>query len=354
MAPVRFGPATRGDMELLSLYLIAPPASKGSPANTPLGNQFNSKNVSGVMDTFYRTLKEAIFVPLEENDDPSMFLLTEDWMSKLGDSERVLLESVKRFILHTAIYCARGAPSDFAFPRKNEKGELEASRRDRVDCLREYVMDLVDLAKWLKDSCETPEGQPFPSLKDFIQKRISQRDTLAKQGKREKRRYFFRPNTLRSTHEYSRKACCVLLGLVDDYDQFFEYGLTNWDKRVLVFDNIAQLLWKGFGLKFKGNGEDDLKSMTGSIVDLEATFIDTGPFKFMKTRRVQEHLTLSKEREIRIYVSPSLGITAYMFQAHIIARSLSPTSRIIQLPGKYPAPGLSRITAYFLQITLTY
>jgi hypothetical protein len=184
-------------------------------------------------------------------------------------------------------------------------------------------MDVVVLAKWLKESCETPKNETLPSLKDFIQKRIIKLDTLARQGKRDKRRYFFRPNSLRSTHEYSRKACCVLLGLVDDYDQFLEYGLTKWDKRVLVFDNIEQLLWKGFGLKFKGNEEEELMGMTGSIVDLDANFIDTGPFRFVKTRRVQEHLTLSKEREIRIYGSPELGITAYMFQAHIIARSVA-------------------------------
>src|SRR5579859_4609363 len=187
MAPVRYGPATRGDMERLSYYLIAPRATRASPANAPLGEQFIGKNVSGVMDTFYRTLQEAIFVPLQDNDDPSMFLMTEDWMSKLADSERVLLESVKRFILHTAIYCARAAPSDFAFPRKTDKGELESSRLDRVDCLKDYVMDVVVLAKWLKESCETPENEQLPSLKDFIQKRISKLDTLYKEGKRDKR-----------------------------------------------------------------------------------------------------------------------------------------------------------------------
>lgn len=306
-------------MELLSLYLITPRSTNGSQANTPLGNHFMDKNVSGVMDTFYRTLQEAIFIPLHETDDPSMFLMTEDWMSKLGDSERLLLESVKRFILHTAIYCARAAPSNFAFPRTNEKGELEASRRDPADCLKDFVTDVIVLAKWLKDSCDTPEGVPFPSLKEFIERRISKLDTLAKEGKRQKRHYFFRPNTLRSTHEYCRKVCCVILGLVDDYDQFVEYGLTDWDKRVLVFDNIEQLLWKGFGLKYKIERQE-LKGMTGSIVDLDANFIATGPFTFVKTRRVQEHLTLSKEREIRIYSSPMLGITAYMFQAHGIAR----------------------------------
>jgi hypothetical protein len=330
MGPVRFGPATRGDMELLSLYLTTPRSTKGSQVNTPLGNQFITKNVSGVMDTFYRTLQEAIFIPLHDTDDPSMFLMTEDWMSKLGDSERLLLESLKRFILHTAIYCARGAPTNFAFPRTNEKGDLEASRRDRVDCLKDFVTDVIVLTKWLKDSCETPEGEPLPSLKEFIQKRISKLDSLAKEGKRDKRRYFFRPNALRSTHEYCRKACCVILGLVDDYDQFPEYGLTDWDKRVLVFDNIEQLIWKGFGLKFKTDRQE-LKGLTGSIVDLDASFIATGPFTFVKTRRVQEHLTLSKEREIRIYSSPVLGLTAYMFQAHSIGRySFSSTQRLYQ------------------------
>lgn len=335
MSPVRFGTATRGDIELLSLYLTTPRPTKGSQANTPLGNHFISKNVSGVMDTFYRTLQEAIFIPLHETDDPSMFLMTEDWMSKLGDSERLLLESVKRFILYVAIYCARGAPTNFAFPRTNEKGELEASRKDRVDCLEDFVIDVIDLAKWLKDSCETPEGEAFPSLKEFIQRRISELDTRAKEGKRHKRHYFFRPNSLRSTHEYCRKACCVILGLVDDYDQFVEYGLRDWDERVLVFDNIEQLLWKGFGLKYKIDRQD-LKGMTGSIVDLDANFIATGPFTFVKTRRVQEHLTLSKEREIRIYSSPVLGITAYMFQAHGIARyRFLPSPSVYIRVGRY-------------------
>ena len=60
--------------------------------------------------------------------------------------------------------------------------------------------------------------------------------------------------------------------------------------------------------------------MTGSIVDLDANFISTGPFQFIKTARPQEHLTLDRHGNIRIYISDALASTAYMFQAHLIAR----------------------------------
>ena len=113
----------------------------------------------------------------------------------------------------------------------------------------------------------------------------------------------------------------VLMGLTDDYDQYLQFGLTPWntEKGVLVFDNLEQLLWKGFGLKFKGQGYR-LEDMTGSIVDLDAHFIQSGPFGFIHTNRVQEHLTLDRELRVRIYTSRALASTAYMFQNHIIAR----------------------------------
>jgi hypothetical protein len=317
MTPVRYGPATRGDMELLAQYLITPPPSKSSTSvAAPLGRQFHDLNVAGVMDAFYRPLQEAIFVRLQ--DDESSFLDAQDWHGKLLESEKKLLDSVKRFILHTAIYCSRA--NDFAFPRYNDDKSLEASRLEKVDCLRDFVMDIIASARFLKDSGASEPGE-LPSLKDFLRERIIKLDALAKEGKREPRRYFFRPNSERTTHIYARRICCVILGLTDDYDQLPEFGLTHWKMQVFAFDNLEQLLWKGFGLKFKID-KRELEGLTGSIVDLDANFISTGPFKFVPTARPQEHLTLNREDEIRIYVSNALASTAYMFQNHIVAQYL--------------------------------
>ena len=94
MSPVRYGPATRGDMELLAQYLVTPPhTSRTTPVvAAPLGNQFYDLNVSGVMDAFYRPLQEAIFVPVQ--DDEFTFLDSQDWHGKLLESEKKLLDSV--------------------------------------------------------------------------------------------------------------------------------------------------------------------------------------------------------------------------------------------------------------------
>lgn len=326
MQPILAGPATRGDMELLGTYLITPPASRPTLVSTPLGSQFFDFNVSAVMDSFYRRLQEALLVPVQ--DDESFFLDAQDWQSKLGDAERVLLDSVKRFILHTAIYAARARPVDFAFDRETADGRLHESRFEKVDCLRDFVDDVVALAGYLKDSCKLGPDDELPSLKEFIRDRVMMLAEKARQGRRQPRRYFFKPNSERSTHEYARKACCVVLGLTDDYDQSPEFGLTDWSRRVLVFDNLKDLLWKGFGLSFKGLDKHELTMMTGSIVDLDANFITTGPFQFHTTTRVQEHLTLDRAGHIRIYTSKALASTAYMFQSHIIARYIPPISAV--------------------------
>ena len=227
-----------------------------------------------------------------------------------------MLESVKRFILHTAIFCARA--TEFAFRRYNEDGTLEASRLENVDCLRDFVLDVIAVAEFLKNSGASEPGN-LPSLKDFMRKRVIDLDTLAKEGQQHPRRYFFRRNSDRATHIYTRRICCVLFGLTDDYDQIPEFGLTDWKLKVLMFDNLEQLLWKGFGLKFKNQGEE-LDKMAGSLVDLEAHFITTGPFQFIHTTRPQEHLTLNRENHVRIYSSKALSSTAYLFQNHLIAR----------------------------------
>ena len=317
MSPVRYGPATRGDMEGLTSYLLSPPPSRTRAQPVPLGDQFHELKVGGVMDAFYRQLQEAIFISLQ--DDESLFLDAQDWHGKLLESEHKLLESVKRFILHTAIYCSRA--TNFAFPRyiDEENSILEPSRLEEVDCLQDFVDDVVELAGYLNKSCQT-QGIPLPSLKDFIKLRVDTLSREFREGKRRPRRYFFRPNSERTTHVYARKVCCVILGLTDDYDQRPEFGSKNWKNEVLVFDNLEQLLWKGFGLKFKSSIYQDLGRMTGSIVDLDANFIDTGPFNFTRTTRVQEHLTLDRNGNIRIYTSSALASTSYMFQNHIIAR----------------------------------
>jgi hypothetical protein len=307
MRPVRYGPATRGDMESLAQYLITPPSSNTSQSpSTPLGAQFQDLPVRAVMDAFYRQLQTAIFVPVEYDDVYS--LDARDWHGKLLESEKKLLDSVKRFILYTALYCSRA--TDFAFPRYNEKGDLDSSRAEKVDCLSDYVDDVVAIAQFLKDSCNAPPDN-LPSLKQFIA------DRIGKIG--DERCYFFKSDSERNTHVYARRICCVILGLTDDYDQFLMFGLTPWSNDVLVFDNLKQLLYKGFGLKFKQSSKA-LEGMTGSIVDLDAHFINSGPFGFIRTNRVQEHLTLDRERRIRIYTSQAIASTAFMFQNHIIAR----------------------------------
>jgi hypothetical protein len=313
---IRHGPnTTRGDMEDLALFLITPPGSRfPNVTRTPLGTQFYQPNVDAVMDTFYWQLQAVIFVPLQ--DDDSLFLDAYDWQSKLGDAEKNLLESVKRFILHTAIHSANARPSDIAFDRHTDQGD--ALRHEKVDCLEDYVKDVIALARWLKDSAAVTEG-PLPSLKDFVRTRIAKLDTLAQRGRRSLRKSYFAPNSERRTHLYARQTCCVILGLTDDYDQRPIFGLNKWNKDVLMFDNLETLLWKGFGLKLKGD-RTELKDMTGSLIDLDAHFISTGPFKFAATTRVQEHLTLDRKNEIRIYVSKSLDLTAFMFQSHVIAR----------------------------------
>jgi len=316
MDVVRFGPATRGDMEVLVEYVREAPSSvrTGAPS-LPLSDQFDDFKVSAVMDKFYEKLRDGICVALQ--DDDSFFLEAHDWQTKLGDAEGTILQSVKRFILHAAIHCASSRPTDFAFDKYTEDGKKQ--RQIKVDCLYDFVKDVVQLAKFLKDSAEA-KGH-LPSLKDFVRSRIARIDALERQGRRPGRRHWFAPNSERSTHAYARQACCVIMGLTDDYDQRPIFGLNNWNKDILVFDNLEQLLWKGFGLKFRGH-EAELATMSGSIVDLDANFIASGPFTFTATTRVQRHLTLDRQGRIRIYVSRGLELTAFMFQSHLIARSL--------------------------------
>lgn len=327
MRTVRFGPVTRGDMEDLAYYLITPLSGQRSRSPAlPLGKQFNDMAVSAVMDRFYGKLRDAICVALQ--DDDSFFLEAHDWQTKLGDAEGTIVQSIQRFILHAAIHCASSRPTDMAFDKNTEEGRKQ--REEKVDCLADFVEDVVQLAKFLKDSAETV-GE-LPSLKDFVRSRIARIDALQRGGKRPPRRHWFAPNSERSTHQYARKACCVILGLTDDYDQSPLFGLNAWDKNILIFDNLEQLLWKGFGFKYRDQKEE-LAKMTGSIVDLDVNFIYSGPFKFKKTTRVQEHLTLDGEGNIRIYVSKGLELTAFMFQSHVIAR-LHPSLGvlIVELP----------------------
>ena len=313
MTPVRVGPANRGDMELLVQYLKSPPPSRTGGQPAPLGNQFHELKVAGVMDFFYRELQEAIFISLQEDDK---YIDAQDWHGKLLESEKKLLESIKRFILHTAIYCARA--TEFAFPRLDANGNLEASRWEPVDSLADFVNDFVALAGFLSDSCDAPKDN-LPSLNSFVQERLRQLDADARTGKRHPRRYFFRTNNQRTTHIYARRVCCCIMGLTDDYDHIPEYGLNDWKTEVLVFDDIERLLGKGFGIRFKPQ-KSDLATLTGSIVDLDVNFIESGPFRLVKTTRVQEHLTLDRTGHVRIYTSRLLGSTAYMFQNHKIAK----------------------------------
>jgi hypothetical protein len=100
----------------------------------------------------------------------------------------------------------------------------------------------------------------------------------------------------------------------------FAFG-SSFDEKVFDFDTLGTLLWKGFGLKFKDPAaEKELEGMNGSMVDLDANFIASGPFRFIHTGRPQEHLTLNRSGQIRIYASKTLQSTAYMFQNHRIAR----------------------------------
>ena len=318
MMKVRYGPATRGDMETLADYLKSTPQSPrtGSPGY-PLDDQFDATKVPTVLDYNLRALmRDEIFIWFHDND--SFFLDPHDWQTKLGDAEGTLLESVTRFILHAAIYSADA--SAFAFGRDTEEGRQQ--RMTEVDCLKDFVMDIVHLARFLRESAEA-KGSDLPSLKDFVSSRIARLDNSAKLGKRRPRKAWFAPNSERSTHAYARKACCVIMGLTDDYDQRPIFGFNRWDKRILIFDNLGQLLWKGFGLKL-GNDTEELKKMTGTIPDLDANVIESGPFKFSPTTRIQEHLTLDRDGKVRIYVSKALEHTAFMFQCHRIATSLLP------------------------------
>jgi hypothetical protein len=325
MKPVRYGPANRGDMEILAQYLITPPALNAGHTTAvaaPLGQQFYDLNVAGVMDAFYKPLQEAIFI--SRHDEDSKFLDSQDWHGKLLESEKRLLDSVKRFILHTAIYCSRA--NDFALPRYNKDNSLEQSRLEKVDCLNDFVDDVVAIAGFLRESGSLEPGG-LPSLRDFMRDRIKMLDAHAKNKTGLPRKYFFSPNSERRTHIYARRICCVIFGLTDDYDQIPEFGLTEWTTKVLMFDNLEQMLWKGFGLKFKYD-DKELATMSGALVDVEANFIFTGPFQFIHTTRPQEHLTLNRERQIRIYSSQALASTAYMFQNHRIAR-YTPTSTFV-------------------------
>jgi hypothetical protein len=339
MIPVRYGPATRGDMELLAQYLTTPPRSQtrhvppksAQPLTQP--THFHDANVSGIMDAFYRPLQEAIFIPL--SDDDASFLDPQDWHHKLLESEKCLLDSVKRFILHTAIFCADA--NDFTFPRYDpeKKGELHRSRLVKADCLADFVEDVVEVAHFLEMSGKKESDAELPSIQEFIKARTAKLQESERAGQRAARVYFFRPNGERNTHTYVRRITSVILGLSVDYDQFQDFGLNpTTSLNPFDFDTLGTLLWKGFGLKFKDPGaEKELKKMTGSMVDLDANFIASGPFKFIHTGRPQEHLTLSREGEVRIYASKSLKSTAYMFQNHRIAMYLAPQPRT-----PHPAP----------------
>jgi hypothetical protein len=315
MRPVRRGPATRGDMELLVEYLLTPPQTQRQPSqvSAALGKHFHELKVSGIMDYFYSKLQPALFFPL--HGDVYYYLDAHDWTNKLFESEKKLLDSVKRFVLHMAITSANA--ERFAAPRLKADGSLDPSRLEEVDCLADFVADIVEIAKFLEDSCKSKVGHT-PSLRDWVKERTMKLDADAKDGKRLPRRRFFVRNSERQTHQYARKICCVILGLMDDYDQSPEFGLTK-SKDVFSFDTLEELLWKGFGFKFKVDPKE-MEGMNGSIVDLDADFISTGPFQFVHTSRPQEHLTLDRHGKIRIYSSKALSSTAFMFQTHRIAK----------------------------------
>jgi hypothetical protein len=315
MTRIRIGPATRGDMEMLAEYLTPNPLSpRTGSASHRSDDQFDMMKVSAVLnEPLIGKIRTVTFVLF--NDDDSFFLEAHDWQSKMGDAEGTLLDSLKRFILHCAIHCASARPSDFGLAKGTPDGDKQ--RSTKADCLRDFVEDIIELVFFLKESAET-EGE-LPSLRDFVRSRIGRLDALARDKSRPPRQEFFAPNHERETHAYSRQACCVIMGLTDDYDQHPIFGLNDWNKDILVFDHLGDLLWKGFGLKDPTHDEE-LPKMTGGISDLNANYITSGPFKFLKTTRVQEHLTLDRKGYLRIYVSKAHETTAFMFQCHKIAK----------------------------------
>ena len=319
MSVVQYGPATRGDMELLANYLITPPSSRWSPVPTPLGLQFHDLPVSAVMDVFHTTLRDAIFVPIPLENDGSYFLTSQDWHGILLESEKKLMDSVKRFILHAAIFCSRA--DCFANPRYMKDGTLDSSRLENVDCLEDFVQDVVAITGFLKNSCSVLPGN-LPSLRAFTTHRVAELLTPSNAGEVRQRKYFFGKTYQGAnvpTNVYARQVCCVVLGVTSDYDQCPQFGLTHWSNDVLVFDNLEQLLWKGFGVRFKPD-KTVVTGITGNIVDLEANFIINGAFSFTRCTRVWEHLTLDRAGRVRIYTSKALSRTAFMFQFHAIAR----------------------------------
>lgn len=221
MTSVRNGPATRGDMELLVEYLLTPPSPSrlNAPAQ-PLSTHFYDLRISEIMDTFYRRLQPAIFIPLSDED--ASFLDPQDWHSKLLESEKALLDSIKRFILHTAIFCSNA--TDFAFPRFDNEKHLHPSRLEKVDCLKDFVEDVIDVAQFLESSGEKKTAAELPSIRDFIKERIGKLEEAAQGGRRRRRIYFFRPNSERTTHIYVRRIASVVLGLSFDYDQTQDFG----------------------------------------------------------------------------------------------------------------------------------
>jgi hypothetical protein len=239
MIPVRYGPATRGDMELLATYLITPPhpTRHPQPPHPTLATHFYNLNVSGAMDAFYRQLQEAIFIPLSDND--ASFLDPQDWHHKLLASEKALLESVKRFILHTAIFCADA--NDFTFPRYDDEGKLHPSRLVKVDCLSDFVEDVVAVANFLERSGEKEKASDLPSIRDFIKERIAKLEEAAKDGHRERRVYFFRPNSERTTHTYVRRIASVIVGLSFDYDQTQQFGVFGLDPEDAIKVHLTPL-----------------------------------------------------------------------------------------------------------------
>jgi len=209
-------------MELLVEYLITPPHAKHHPSPVaPLSTHFIDIKVSGIMNAFYRSLQEAIFMPLSDED--TSFLDPQDWHHKLLESEIALLDSIKRFILHTAIFCSNA--NDFTFPRYNEKNEIHASRLEKVDCLQDFVEDVIEVARFLERSGEKKAAAELPSIRDFIKERIGKLEQAARTGQRTRRVYFFRPNSQRTTHTYVRRIASVVLGLSFDYDQTQEFGV---------------------------------------------------------------------------------------------------------------------------------
>ena len=240
MPPVRYGPATRGDMELLAKYLITPPQARHHPSPvSPPAKHFIDLKVAGIMDAFYRPLQEAIFIPLSDED--TSFLDPQDWHHKLLESEKALLDGVKRFILHTAIFCSNA--NDFTFPRYDEKNEIHPSRLEKVDCLQDFVDDVIEVAHFLERSGQKKTAAELPSIRDFIKERIWNLEQAVQAGQRSRRIYFFRPNSQRTTHTYVRRIASVVVGLSFDYDQTQDFGVFGLSPestlKVLSWEEVA-------------------------------------------------------------------------------------------------------------------